>query len=140
MTRGEDFPEWERLGTALLALVEACGARNAFVLDAWANLWCSGNAYDGPDGDLAMDLAHELLSSLAVPLNRGGRIDRVEHRSFLKSFAGIYVLALLFDGPFSPAQVRAAIDKALPGIEALTLLLPPPEGPDAGGAQGSGIA
>lgn len=140
MAHGEDFPEWERLGAALFALAEACGTRNAFVLDAWANLWCAANRYDGPDGDLAMELAHAQLAALPIPLNRGGGIDRVAHRSFLKSFAGIYVLALLFDGPFSPAAVRAAVDNALPGIEALTLLLPPPDGPEAGSGRGAGIA
>lgn len=49
-----------------------------------------------------------------------------------ESFAGIYVLVVGFDGTFDPFRARARVREALPRIEALTLALPPPDGPAAG--------
>jgi hypothetical protein len=42
-----------------------------------------------------------------------------------RSFAGIYVLILVFEGPFDEIGVRRATQSALPAIERLVLSLPP---------------
>jgi hypothetical protein len=42
-----------------------------------------------------------------------------------RSFAGIYVLVLVFEGPFDELGVRRATQAALPAIERLVLSLPP---------------
>jgi hypothetical protein len=51
-----------------------------------------------------------------------------------RSFAAIYVLVLVFDGPFDELRAKGAIAHALPTIERLVLALPPvdPEPPMAG--------
>ncbi len=129
-----------RLAAALATLAKECGAQNAHVLDAWANLWCSADAYDGPGGDLAIGLTDAQLKKLRLPLNRGGRLHCATATDYFRSFAGIYVVNLHFAGPFDADAVLTATDAALPRIEALTLLLPPPEGPGSGGAEGFGVA
>ena len=136
-----DFPQWQRLANALERLAADCSATGGFVLDAWANLWCAGNdLYHGSESGVVMDLTHKELSDLPVALTRGGRIDLASDATYFRSFAGIYVLVLRFAGPFDLATVRAATLTALPTIEALTLLLPPPGGPDPNGAAGFGVA
>jgi len=51
----------------------------------------------------------------------------------VRSFATIYHLILVFDGPFSELHAEAAVVHALPIIERLVLALPPSEPPSAGG-------
>jgi hypothetical protein len=140
MARAQDFPEWQRLASALAALAAECGAQNAYVLDAWANLWCSAHAYDRFGGDVAMQVTDAQLRKLKVPLNRGGRLHAVTSTDYLRSFAGIYVVLLHFVEPFDADAMLTATDAALPRIETLTLLLPPPEGPGSGSAEGFGVA
>jgi hypothetical protein len=65
-----------------------------------------------------------------------GRPFTLRHRGesiayFAQSFAGIYVLALVFDGVFDELRSERAAAEALPRIEALVLALPP-QGPDGG--------
>jgi hypothetical protein len=52
---------------------------------------------------------------------------------FVRSFAGIYLLALYFPGEFSELHVEGALLHALPTIEALTLSLPPVDPPPSKG-------
>lgn len=134
------FPEWQRLADALDELSRECEATNGYVLDSQANLWCAGNdLYYGGESDAVMDLTQKQLAALPQPLNKGGRIDRAFGRTYFRSFAGVYVLALRFAGPFDVSRAREASSRALPKIEALTLLLPPPEGPGSAGAAGCGV-
>jgi hypothetical protein len=134
-------PEWQRLADALGDLSRESGATNGYVLDAWANLWCAGNdLYLGGESGPIMELTQAQLLSLPRPLNRGGRIDRAQGLTYFRSFAGIYVVVLRFQAPFDLAALRPVVTKALPRIEALTLALPPPEGPGSGGAEGVGVA
>jgi hypothetical protein len=136
-----DFPEWQRLADALGELARDCGSLGAYVLDSQANLWCAGDdLYDGGDSDMIMDLVHERLGALPLPLNRGGHIDAAFRSAYLRSFAGIYIVALRFAGPFDVDLTQRAIAASLPRIEALTLLLPPPDGPGSSGASGFGVA
>jgi len=39
MSRGEEFPEWQALGEALIVLGKDCNARHAYMTDACAILW-----------------------------------------------------------------------------------------------------
>jgi len=48
---------------------------------------------------------------------------------FGKSFAQIYMLALIFDGPYSELHAEGPLVRALPHIESLVLALPPVEPP-----------
>lgn len=95
-------------------------------------------------GDLAPDRSrddwHEALRvasgiSEARALCEGGRApERVaEHDAdwgvFGKAFARIYMLALIFDGPFSELHAEAPLVRVLPLIESLVLALPPVEPP-----------
>jgi len=48
---------------------------------------------------------------------------------YLQSVEGIYVLMLEFETAFEPEHVSAAVAQVLPQIKALTLALPPPNGP-----------
>lgn len=48
---------------------------------------------------------------------------------FARSFATIYVLILVFDGPFEELRVERAVAHALPAIERLVLALPPLDPP-----------
>ena len=73
-------------------------------------------------------------------LGAGGHIDRVFSYSYIRSFAGVYVLLLRFHGSFDSQLVRDLVSKALKSIELLTLALPPPDGPGSGTAEGVGVA
>jgi hypothetical protein len=48
---------------------------------------------------------------------------------YARSFATIYVLILVFDGPFEELRVERAVAHALPAIERLVLALPPLDPP-----------
>jgi hypothetical protein len=53
-------------------------------------------------------------------VERSGDAPRVVH-----SFAGIYLLVVVFDGPFDELRAERAILEALPRVERLVLALPP---------------
>lgn len=141
MALGPDVPEWLELRGQLLALTESSGAHNSYVLDAWANVWCAARGFDWPG---AVGVAQVVVAGLRPALQRGGRVDRALHRreghGYVRSFAAVYLLLLRFSGPYAVAPVRQAIAEALPRIEALTLALPPPEGPGSGTNEGFGVA
>ena len=46
-----------------------------------------------------------------------------------RSFAAIYVLVVVFPGPFDEIRAKHAISQALPIIESLVLALPPRDPP-----------
>ncbi len=62
-------------------------------------------------------------------LERDGEVPLIAH-----SFAGIYLLVMVFDGPFDELRGERAILDALPRVERLVLALPPldPPPPHAG--------
>jgi hypothetical protein len=53
-------------------------------------------------------------------VERSGDAPRIVH-----SFAGIYLLVVVFDGPFDELRAERAILEALPRVERLVLALPP---------------
>ena len=135
-----DAPEWLALQERLVSLTTFAAAHNAYVVDAWLNIWCSAHSFDGSEEAIAMDLTRTALGTLRPSLQRGGRLDRTLPRMYMRSYAGVYVLVLRFPGEFDRHAVQSAVVAALPAIEALTLALPPPDGPGAGGAEGFGVA
>jgi hypothetical protein len=66
-------------------------------------------------------------------LHRGGHLSRtVTEQDFAciaRSFAGIYVLVVVFEGPFDELKAKHGVSQALPIIESLVLALPPRDPP-----------
>jgi hypothetical protein len=122
----------QELDQRLTMLTADCGAACSFVLDT------TGQAY-GTSSPLPEDwatLAQEagLLVVAATrehPLRKGGHLHLLRSVeppfAAAESFAGVYMVLLLFDGPFDGARVSALVRHALPEIEALTVSLPPPD-------------
>jgi hypothetical protein len=91
-------------------------------------------------------LRHHLLTCLAVARARNGarpvhESTRVTHHEtqfgfFVRGFANIYLLVVVFEGAFSELSVESAVVHALPGIEHLLLAMPPLDpGPSAKGGR-----
>ena len=66
-------------------------------------------------------------------LYRGGHLNRSviepEFALIARSFAAIYVLIVVFRGPFEELRAKHAVTHALPAIESLVLALPPRDPP-----------
>lgn len=135
MPLGPHVDEWRALAEVLAAVAERTGARNAFVVDAWGHLWCRARALGLHEQDEVLALARRALDRAARPLARGGRLDHTEIEEaggwYARSFADVYAVLVAFDGPIDELAVRRVTRERLAEIEALTLALPPPEGPDA---------
>jgi hypothetical protein len=136
---GPDNPTWKKLYGALAKLAAESGGSFAFVIDRGNCLWCVGLANSGPTTvtmpeDRAADRFYEteMVPRLAA-IRRGTPFDVAKtvgkDRYLAASFAGIYAVVVWFSAPFNPALIRARIRRALPEIEALTLALPPSDGP-----------
>jgi hypothetical protein len=100
-----------------------------------------GRAMLPVDGNAAT-VRHHLLTSLAVARVRR-KADQHSHPSrwvchekqfgyFARCFANIYLLIVVFEGPFSELHVESAVVHAMPSIEALVFALPPFDPPPAG--------
>lgn len=122
----------DELDRRLTLLAGQCGASCAFVVDT------TGQAYGASDPLPEDWAAHaEAVGPLVVaatrehPLRRGGHLHLVRsvEPPFVaaESFAGVYLLILLFDEAFDGSLVSAVVRRALPEIEALTVALPPPD-------------
>ena len=138
MLLGDEIPEWKALRDALRDLVTHAGGCAAAVVDASGSLWCIWPVAPTTLPPAERFLERELAEPQRVALRRGGRL-RVAHPaepsedSYLAaSFGGIYVLVLWFKGSFDPDFQQARLRRELPRIEALTVALPPPDGPEAG--------
>jgi hypothetical protein len=118
----------------LRVLVERAHATNAFVFDAWGIIWCSATLTFGEDETLLYAQVPEVLEAVDPPLARGGKLDRIfAHAMFpmyCVSFAATYVLGLWLTPKVNEFEMRRLVKKALPRVEAMTLSLPPPNGPD----------
>lgn len=122
----------QELDQRLTTLAGWCGASCAFVLDT------SGQDYGAssplPDGWQALAEAVVPLVIEATrdrPLRKGGHLHLLRSVeppfAAAESFAGVYMVLLLFDAPFHAGDVSALVRHALPEIEALTVALPPPD-------------
>lgn len=120
------------LDQRLTTLAAQCRASCAFVLDTTGQDY--GASSPLPDGWQALSDAILPLVVEATrehPLRKGGHLHLVRSVeppfAAAESFAGVYLLLLLFDGPFVSAEVSALVRAALPEIEALTIAQPPPD-------------
>jgi hypothetical protein len=124
------------LTQALGLLVDNCGGKFAGVVDQFnalrfiSPLWALGKV-----SDAAVDRFYRTEIAPHVKAKGRGTLLNVEktdgtERYLARSFAGIYVLVVWFDGPFDVDLAREMIAEALPEVEARTLDLPPsPQGP-----------
>lgn len=68
-----------------------------------------------------------------VQLHKGGHLNRTviepDFAVIARSFAAIYVMVVVFPGPFDEIRAKHAISQALPIIESLVLALPPRDPP-----------
>ncbi len=126
------------LDARLRTLTTRCEASCAFVIDT------SGQDYGAsmlPSDwqQLLGDIAPLVLAATHDhPLRRGGHLHLVRsvEPPFVaaESFAGVYMLLVLFREPFSASVVTALVREALPEIEALTVTQPPPDPSEEAGA------
>src|SRR3954465_1513924 len=132
-------PELEALTRAVAELVHDCDATLGAIIDESSVVWCTAPAREDAPGIVGEFFRAEIAPNIKGLLH-GHRlsIHRAEgpHRYVAESFAAVYVIALWLEAEFDTEFVRARIRLALPRIEALTLAVPPFDGPDgAGGAQ-----
>lgn len=119
------------LDARLRTLTSRCEASCAFVVDT------SGQDYGASglpsDWQQLFDAVAPLVLAATHdhPLRRGGHLHLVRsvEPPFVaaESFAGVYMLLVIFRGPFSASVVTALVHEALPEIEALTVTQPPPD-------------
>lgn len=132
-------PELEALTHALSELVRDCGATLGAVVDESSVVWCTVPTPENAQETVAEFFRTEIAPNIKGLLH-GHRLSihraTGPHRYVAESFAALYVLALWLEEEFDTDFVRARIRLALPKIEALTLAVPPFDGPDgSGGAQ-----
>jgi hypothetical protein len=140
---------------------ERAGAVNALVIDAnspilwaaahprdivpeaWNAAWAPENATVGPTDAAVAERSREALDTVRGvvdlgALRRGKRVRHVERdrvAPFLAhSFAGFYLLTLVFDDAFDELRAERAILESLVRIEHLVMALPPVDPPPQQGA------
>jgi hypothetical protein len=136
---GPQDPTWKKLYEAMASVAGDAKASFAFVLDCSNGLWCVAIPGRPPtiathreDGAADDFFQAEVEPRLARP---GGQHafavikDAARDGYVALPFAGIYFLVLWFEEPFQAELVRARMKRALPVIEALTVALPPTDGP-----------
>lgn len=134
---------YDGLENELRRLVEAAGAKNAFVFDAWGVIWASASMTFNLEQKTLYAQVVEVINRLEVPLNRGGKLNQTfqdfEPVAYCRSFGAVYVLCVWVHADTNDFLFRRAVASALPRIETLTLALPPPDGSDpSAGAQHGG--
>lgn len=137
-------PEWEELRAELETVVGASSCFNAYVFDAWDNFWCAAHSFMEARGEDLVHLIHAAAARERVTLTRGGKLDtaisgRLGH-AYLRTYGSCYIVFLRFSGPFDVNETRTVVRAALPRLEALTMRLPPPDGPGADGGEAAGTA
>lgn len=136
--------EWEALQRELDQVANAVDAYNAYVLDAWDNLWCSARHFDLVYNEDLVAIVRAATAPKGVPLTHGAKLDTClpapKGHSYLRTYGSCYVVVLRFGGTFDETKTREVVTAALPRIEALTLRLPPPNGPGTGSNEAVGTA
>ena len=156
-------PVGRLLREELQKLCERAGAINTLVIDAnspilWGAAWGrevaseAGTAFAQPDdagpssddqasvaaaSRTALEAVRKLVALAALRKGKRGRhVEREGDAPFVAhSFAGIYLLTLVFAAPFDELRAERAVVESLPRIERLVLALPPLDPPpkDGGG-------
>jgi hypothetical protein len=136
--------EWEALQRELEAVAGAAEAYNAYVLDAWDNLWCAARHFDAVYQEDLVAIVQAATESKGGTLQRGAKLDTClpgpKGHSYLRTYGSCYVVVLRFGGAFDETKARDVVSAALPRIEALTLRIPPPNGPGTGSNEAVGSA
>lgn len=132
-------PELEALTLALAELVRDCGATLGAIVDESSVVWCTAPASENAKDIVDLFFRTEIAPNIKALLH-GHRLSihraTGPHRYVAESFAALYVIALWLEAEFDTDFVRARMRLALPKIEALTLAVPPFDGPDGtSGAQ-----
>lgn len=104
-------------------------------IDEWAGLTPSDRDILAPRTELARHAITRVRSHAVLPqLHRGEHLhEAVVEDSFAyiaRSFATIYVLILVFPGPFDELGAERAVNRSLPIIERLVVSLPPDDTPE----------
>jgi hypothetical protein len=145
-------PVADVLHDELEALRERAGALNAIVIDANSPVeWgaahpqevipleprtpAAARGEDGRDVELSAAVASRRALNTVRNLPELGALRRGKHARYVEragevpfiahSFAGIYLLVVVFDAPFDELRAERAIQDSLPRIERLVLALPP---------------
>lgn len=131
--------ELQALTHALAELVRECGATLGAIVDESSVVWCTVPASADAEETVAEFFRTEVAPNIKALLH-GHRLSihraTGPRRYVAESFAALYVVVLWLEEEFDTELVRARIRLALPRIEALTLAVPPFDGPDgSGGAQ-----
>jgi hypothetical protein len=125
-----------RLDDELARLSERAQASGAVVFDLSSPVVWGASRRD-PDGARQFEDAIARLREESSTL-RSGQTARLTVKDGLecvaRTFAGVYVVSLVFDGPVSEPVAVGALLHALPLIERLVLALPPVD-PSPGGAK-----
>jgi hypothetical protein len=136
--------EWEELRVELDALANAAVAFNAYVVDAWGIVWCAARYFESVYPEDLADLVRLAEARRHVRVTHGGKLDAVlsgsKGHAYLRTYASCYVVLLRYAGPFDEPKARDVVSAALPRLEAITLRLPPPEGPGSSGNEAAGSA
>jgi hypothetical protein len=136
--------EWEELRGELERVAAAALAYNAYVLDAWDVMWCAAHSFTAVYGEDLAAIVHAAAAKKGVSLTRGGKLDTSvsgpKGHAYLRTYGSCYVVVLRYAGPFDESKARDVATAALPRLEALTLLLPPPGGPGSSGNEAAGTA
>ncbi|HEX2674361.1 MAG TPA: hypothetical protein VHM25_25970 [Polyangiaceae bacterium] len=132
-------PELQALTHALAELVRDCAATLGAIVDESSVVWCTVPTPQNAQETVAEFFRAEIAPNIKALLH-GHRLSvhraSGPHRYVAESFAALYVIVLWLEEEFDTEFVRARIRLALPKIEALTLAVPPFDGPDgSGGAQ-----
>jgi len=139
-----DTLEWRALRDELEAISARTHAFNAYVFDAWDNLWCSAHSFESVASDDLLGFVHRMLARSHVSLVRGGVLDDCVSDSrgyvYVRSYASCYVLVLRFSSRPECSLARAVVEAELDKLEALTLKLPPSDGPGTSGAESANRA
>lgn len=128
------------LDDRLRTLARRCEARYAFVLDTSGQDYGASSMLPGWYDLFGAVVPLVVAATREHPLRRGGHLHLVRsvEPPFVaaESFAGVYMLLVLFDGPFAASAVTALVREALPEIEALTVTQPPPDPSSEAGVAG----
>ena len=131
-------PELEALTLALMELVRDSGATLGAIVDESSVVWCVVPACAEAEAIVDQFFRTEIAPNTKALL-QGHRLSVHQatgpRRYVAESFAALYVIALWLEAEVDTELVRARIRLALPKIEALTLAVPPFDGPGSGGAQ-----
>ncbi len=122
----------QELDQRLTTLTAQCRASCAFVLDTTAQSYGASTPLPDDWSTLVDEMVPLVVAATREhPLRKGGHLHLMRSVeppfAAAESFAGVYMVVLLFEAPFVAAEVSALVRRALPEIEALTVALPPPD-------------